>query len=381
MIDVAARWSRIAAQMTLLSAFVAALGVYCFKTYLNVVEERAKAPKFRIGHFKDWKDYPDEFTKFFEDRVAWMHLQVRRYARFKLDTWGVSPTPRVWVGEGGWLFYNHEADSTYIPATDHRLVARRNEWTQALYEWRVWLAERGMRLQVVVAPDKQSIYSEYLPAVERKRIGLTPLDVLLKELRDRDPAVAVLDLRRPLQEGRTNQRLYFKSDTHWNPYGILVGYRSTAHALGIEPLSNNAVRTGTGATKHGDLPLKLGYWPLEDEPFDHIEITSPRARKIELTMDARDEASLDYLNSRLYVQDNEKLPKVVLFHDSFGDGIFSELLAEHFGRLLCVPSNHMDPDVIIREKPDIVILEIVERLFQGIGARRPTDPPRRSLTR
>jgi hypothetical protein len=28
-----------------------------------------------------------------------------------------------------------------------------------------------------------------------------------------------------------------------------------------------------------------------------------------------------------------------------------------------------------------VILELVERLFQGIGTRLPTDPPLRSLTR
>ena len=32
-------------------------------------------------------------------------------------------------------------------------------------------------------------------------------------------------------------------------------------------------------------------------------------------------------------------------------------------------------------RPNIVILEIVERQFQGIGARGPLDPPRRSMVR
>ncbi len=378
MIDVAARWSRIAAQLTLLGAFVTALGVYCFKTYLNVVEERAEAPKFRIGHFKDWKDFPDEFTKFFEDRVAWMHLQVRRHARFKLDTWGVSPTPRVWVGEDGWLFYNHEADYTYFPATDPRLPARQMEWATALPEWNTWLAERGIRFLVVIPADKQSIYPEYLPSVERKRVGPTPLDVLLGQLGERDRNLQIVDLRAIEGESKEEGQLYYKTDTHWTPLGQRIGYRATVRALGFEPTPTSAFDSEKKFLTNADLPGKMGYWRLEAEPFDDLKLTHPRARRIELKADDTDITRLDYLDSHLYVHSDEKLPRVVFFHDSFG---FSDFLAEHCGRLMSVPSNHLDAEVILREKPDIVILEMVERLFQGIGARRPGDPPRRSLTR
>lgn len=380
--SVAAKWTRIAAQGLLCASFIASIAIYSFKTYWSVVEHAHELPKFEPRRWHYWRDFPDRFQKQFEECVAWRDIQVRRFARFKLNYLQVSPSPRVWVGEDGWLFYNHEAESdNYFALTDPRLVDRRDQWVTALPEWHTWLTERGIRLQVIVPPNKQAIYSEYLPPIERKRTGPTPLDVLLDQLRQRDPAFPILDLREPIREAKSQRQLYFKTDTHWNPYGLVVGYRAAARALGFEPLSPSAIRVASVGEKDGDLPKQMGYWRKEVEPFDHLEITNRRAKKVDVAFDPSDESRLDYLDSRLYIQPGEGLSKAVLFHDSFGAGIFSELLAEHYGRLLCIPSNHMDPDIINREKPDVVILEIVERLFQGIGARRPTDPPRRSLSR
>jgi alginate O-acetyltransferase complex protein AlgJ len=375
----AAKLTRITAQVLLIGGFVGGIAIYSYKTYLNVVEDAHELPKCYPLRWHYWKDFPENMQKFFEDRVAWKHLQVRRYARFKLDRLGVSPTPRVWVGDDGWLFYNHEAESdNYFSLTDPRLVDRRNQWVTALPEWRTWLAERGIRLQVVVPPNKQSIYSEFLPPIECKRTGPTPLDVFLNQLRQRDLTFPILDLREPVRQAKSQGQLYFQTDTHWNPQGQFVGYQATARALGVEPLPLSAFRITADGVKNGDLPRQMGYWPLGPELFSDMKVANPRAKKLEIGADANDETRLDYLDSRLYVQVDEMLPKVVLFHDSFG---FGDFLAEHCSRLLCIPSNHMDPDVIAREKPDVVILEIVERLFQGIGARRPTDPPRRSLSR
>ena len=103
-------------------------------------------------------------------------------------------------------------------------------------------------------------------------------------------------------------------------------------------------------------------------------------RRIEW-IDLPDEGSrLQYLDVRAWERPGQP-GSCLLFHDSFGHDYYAKLLAEHFGRLVAVPSSHLDPRVIERERPTVVVLEIVERLFQGIGARRPSDPPRRSLTR
>ena len=72
--------------------------------------------------------------------------------------------------------------------------------------------------------------------------------------------------------------------------------------------------------------------------------------------------------------------KMVMFRDSYATALM-KFLSHSFGRTVFVWQQNWDKGFIEREKPDIVILELVERLFQGIGPRLPTDPPLRSLTR
>lgn len=376
-----ARWFYTIAQALLCASFVGSICVYSYKTYAGVVEDADQMPRFEPRNWHYWKAFPDASQKIFEDRIGWMHLQVRRFARFKLNTLGVSPTPRVWIGSGGWLYYNHEAESeNYFAMTDPRLASRRGEWVRALPEWHRWLGERGIRLLIVVAPDKQSVYDEYLPPIERKRVGPTPLDVLFDELRQSDPQLPILDLRPVIRAAKFDQPLYFKTDTHWNPHGLFIGYQAMARAAGFEPLPSSAIRVASVGEKTGDLTIKMGYWSAGPEPFDHLQIIDRKAQTVSIDATAHEDTLLTYLKARCLAQSDGKLPRAVLFHDSFGDGIYGDLLAQHCSRLMCIPSNHMDPELIAQEKPDLVVLEIVERLFQGIGARRPSDPPRRSLT-
>jgi len=369
------------AQWLLVLGFAITITVYSYKTFQNVVTDRDQMPVIYPRYIDSWNEFPRYFQKFFEDRIAWKHLQVRRYARFKLEQLHVSPTPRVWIGEDGWLFYNHEADpENYFPPTSPKFVERRKQWATALAEWNSWFVERGIQWIVVIPPNKQSIYSEFLPLIERKKVGPNPLDILLEEAKEQDPSLPLLDLRATIRQAKPTQQLYFRTDTHWNSYGALFGYRAMMHRLSLEPLPDSRIRKSVGE-KVRDLPKQLGYWPEGKELFDNLDIVDSKSLRTELPQEPADQSRLNYLNTKLYVQPNSNLPTAILFHDSFGDGFFGELLAQHFSRLLCVPSNHLDPELITREKPNVVVMEIVERLFQGIGARRPTDPPRRSLNR
>lgn len=387
----AVRLSRIAAQTVLVVSFVVALGVHCAWTYLGIFETgdaKAEPPPALFASGQSWgqlyrrlKRFPGEFEPFFNKRLAWGHLQTRRFARFKLNRFGVSATPRVWLGDDGWLFYNHEADGTYYPATDPRLPKRLAEWERSIPEWREWLEKRGIRFLVVVAPDKQSVYPELLPALVRKtRPDPSPTDRLLQAWRRLDPKLEVLDLREPVRQAKGEHPLYYKTDTHWNLYGARVGYQATAGRLGFSPLPDSAFRLTGTPTKDGDLVKQLGYWPYPDETFDDIQPARPAAREVPWVDESPAESRLDYLKCRAWVRDGAP-QKCLLVHDSFGDFYFAKLLAEHYGQLVSVPSNQLDPTLIEREKPDVVVLELVERLFQGIGSRRPTDPPQRSLTR
>jgi len=60
--------------------------------------------------------------------------------------------------------------------------------------------------------------------------------------------------------------------------------------------------------------------------------------------------------------------RVVVFQDSFVRH-WRPLLAHHFKRVIYVPERAFEPELLQREKPDLVIQEIVERIFNVLDPR------------
>jgi len=62
---------------------------------------------------------------------------------------------------------------------------------------------------------------------------------------------------------------------------------------------------------------------------------------------------------------NNGLPKLVMFRDSFADGLIP-YLSENFSRSVYVWKPKVDLQVIEQEKPDIVIFEVAERYLGSL---------------
>ena len=56
------------------------------------------------------------------------------------------------------------------------------------------------------------------------------------------------------------------------------------------------------------------------------------------------------------------LPRAVMFRDSFTTKLVP-LLSEHFARIVYIREHAMKADMILKEKPDLVIEQILERLI------------------
>jgi hypothetical protein len=110
---------------------------------------------------------------------------------------------------------------------------------QRLLAMRDQLATCDARGLIVIAPNKQSIYGEYLDNAGSR--AKTRLDDLLPRL-DPQARKMLLDLRKPLRAAKAqdpSMPLYFKTDTHWNDLGAYFGYRAIIEALAKQiPVSN-----------------------------------------------------------------------------------------------------------------------------------------------
>jgi hypothetical protein len=70
----------------------------------------------------------------------------------------------------------------------------------------------------------------------------------------------------------------------------------------------------------------------------------------------------------VYTCDRPGLPRAVVYRDSMAIPLIP-MLAENFSRMLFVSGIPFDPALIEREKPDVVIEEMVERGLHGPGAQ------------
>src|SRR5262249_13661044 len=114
----------------------------------------------------------------------------------------------------------------------------------------------------------------------------------------------------------------------------------------------------------GDLARMAGFRPRFDEP-DYVPLSkvladpsSRCARRVDSGADAGFE---------FYACARGELPRAVVYRDSMGIPLVP-LLSENFSRVVYVESRRLDPALILREKPDVVIEEMVERAMFGVVA-------------
>jgi alginate O-acetyltransferase complex protein AlgJ len=357
------------ARLALAVTFVVVLLGGAAVSYARMMADRFPSPSWRVS---SWRWYPTRFETALYNHLAGRETLVGWHARLKVNGLHVSSTPRVWLGTDGSLFFNHWADLRYpnLPIYVDRAVDR---WGAVMRARRDWCEARGIRLLVVVVPDKQSVYPELLPAIARGRPDSQVLDRVLARWRA-DPPVPVLDLRPDLLTAKQFGPVYYRYDTHWTPMGTYVGAARTVAALAdVLPGPNppwTEVPHGTVSVAPDDL------WKILGEPGRPADEVLPvplrrdaRARPTGETISVPMADRLQHINPSVW--EGGTGPRVVLFHDSFADLGFNSVLGDHCSRLATVGTYQLIEEVVERERPSVVVCELVERMLVYI------QPPRR----
>jgi alginate O-acetyltransferase complex protein AlgJ len=364
--------SRRVADATLVSLFLLAIAGYGGASLRNAITDSAKLAE---GRTLPWKFWPTWAEKYFSEHLAVRDAVVSWHGRIKAEWLRTSPNPEVWLGRDGWLFYNQSAKAGAVSPGDPNFPDRLDHWADALSARRAWLAERGIKYLVVLAPNKQSVYSEYVPRFARRR-GPTGLDELLVRC-GRDPELNILDLRPALRDARTAGPVYWHTDTHWNAAGTYAGYISTVAALGrwypaMAPLPPTTFVPRPVQTSGGDLSRMIGLpGRMPDEGISLERLTPARARLVNELADFHSDLLLAHVPPQVWVNDLVGGPRVLLLGDSFANDEYCSLLAEHCGGLVKVGSYAGQQALIERERPDVVVFEFVERTLEHVTLRGP----------
>ncbi len=299
--------------------------------------------------------FSSEFDRWLTDRVPFRGaiLSAVSHVRERLFATG---SEQVLVGRHGFLFFS-DTVADYCGESD-MTEAELTAAADALAALSEYAAAHGARLLVAVAPNKNTIYPDEMPAAYRRLHDAaheTNLDRLTAALDAR--GVASVDLRPILSDAET--RLYHRRDTHWNAAGAARAADAILTAAGVPHEAYAALPVAEGAPFAGDLDGMLYPGEERTEPdlvpaldlsraFAYTSaFTSPMDMTI--TTRARGETTL------------------LVFRDSFGSALIPYLSAAALDARYerAVPYRI---DLLERYPASLVIVEIAERNIPALTA-------------
>ncbi len=258
-----------------------------------------------------------------------------------------------------WLFLQNDSNKV-VEQNQGKVVLTKGDlegWRNVLELREAWLRSRGAHYIFSVAPNKESIYFQNLPA-DYNFSKIRPGTQLLEYVRN----LEFLNVVDPTSALQTSACLtYHKTDTHWNDRGgwIAAGLLlAEARKLHNIPVSRAEPKYEDHAFL-GDLGRKLLRPAVEEASF---------APTSHFTSSARNLNSADNTGSFvLFTNPVRNLPVGVFFADSFGGmGSVAKYLAEYFSDLYVLWQPHFDFRLIERISPQIVISQICERFLVKI---------------
>lgn len=325
----------------------------------------AKRPVFKgLGQSRD---FVSGVESYFNDHFGFRKRLVRLNNHWKGELFNDPGSKDALIGRDGWLFYSGQRMIAHYTSTEVWSQQDLENWRRLLEGRRDWLRSRGAKYLLVLPPDKHRVYPEYLP--EWLEPGDKPGKVQqLVEYMKAHSTVEMLDLTKALTEAKKLRVDYLQTDTHWNAFGGFVAYRAVVEALsrqlpGLEPLPLDAFSWQPSSPPPGDLARILGrpeaYPEKEGVKFVALKpFTAPKVLydPVRFPHQGPDETRT------CYTLNPEGSGKAMVFHDSFACAWYS-FLGQHFKEVVYVWQYEWNAPLIEREKPDVVIDEILERFF------------------
>ena len=318
--------------------------------------------------------YFADIEAYLNDHFGFRDFLIYRYQREVRKRFGtVGDEGTAHQGIDNW-FYFGQAEMLLdfagrLQVSDAQLKQR----LEAYQTKKQWLEQRGIKYLLVVAPDKQSVYPEFVMESWRKVQGRSKL----QQFSDALPEISrqeLLDLASELKKHK-EEPLFYQSDTHWTPFGAFTAYLVIAEKLEQlfpsvsmrkeYPFTELQTRTCTSRENRcGDLTRMLLDFEPFNESFRKLAPFASCSRKIPFDFSL---ANLSAEEQRLSftTQCSQAELTAVVFRDSFFVGLepfFSENFAQAVYLWKAYDQRTME-ELSAIFKPDIVIEEIVERNF------------------
>ncbi len=344
--------------------------------FYSEVEKRELQSFPSISRQDSITEFSRAFDDYFQDHFGLREWLIHRYHREVRKRFGMSGVPYVVEGRDGWFYFSGERVLDDLKGRLRFSEEDAQLFWQKLAQKEAWFKKRGAAYIFWVAPNKQSIYPEYLPLHYQQLKKESRLDQLLAA-RPKKSGQAFLDVRSYLSQEKSKMRLYDKSDTHWNYQGAYLAYQALmerTESLFPDFQARDSFHFAPMWENHvgGDLALMIGRRKSIAEKRPTVETNDFTSVEKELGAQLTDLLTLEQLEP-FYSEKKTGSLRVLVLHDSFFNHL-KPFMGESFAEVLYVWQYY---DMATLEflssknlaalmdifQPDLVIEETVERFL------------------
>ena len=207
------------------------------------------------------RELSKNLDNFFVDNSPFRYQFVLLNAGLDYKLFGSSQSDQVLPGKDGWLFYKDgptaaQPVANYQGLTDQQdseeTLARASAALQILSDD---LAENGCTLVLDLTPSKDRVYQEYMPDGYPIISEENRTDRMAAYLQSHTtvPVVWQYPTLRSQAKLHPERPLYYKTDTHWNAVGALIGLDGIFSALEMPTLEPEEYPVQASGTTTGDM--------------------------------------------------------------------------------------------------------------------------------
>lgn len=296
-----------------------------------------------------------EFSDYFADHFGFRHEMITLNDQLTGKMLRDLDSSSVLLGKDGWLFYK----STLEDYTGADLFTPRQSYAAAhvLQLMQEYCDQNEIRFYFTVAPNKNSLYGSQMPS-RYPAAQTRSIEGLKQQLAAQN--IRYIDLFTPLSA--SDEQLYYRLDSHWNMQGAQLAAQTLLTEIKGEPQDFDTAKTGNVTPHTGDL-YEMVYPSGTETESDAAYAFSY----------AYDETFRSADDITIHTQNAGAEGSIFVYRDSFGINLHP-FLAQRYANACFSRNMPYRLSAVTAERPDVLLVEIVERNLNWLLERAPEMP-------
>ncbi len=300
--------------------------------------------------------YPQKYENYYNDNLPFRENFIDIWSKINYKFFNTSVDNRCVIGKDGWLFYRGDdalSKNNVITQIQGISEFSENEKKNILENLKLnnnKLKANNIEMYILVLPNKENIYREYLPDSISIKNNTSRTENLIEYIKNNSD-INIIYPKNELLKVKEKYQIYRKYDTHWNRIGSCIGTIALQKsidkkfAFDIYDIEVEEIKE----KDNNDLAIMAGVKELHENTLKVKNFYTQIEYKVN-----KEETYEEYIS-------NSSNDKTVLFiGDSFRENM-REDFSKLYKRVVYVHRGFYTEDLIQKIKPNIVVYEILER--------------------